>query len=83
MARLRENTSIAAKALTLVILTAARTGEVLKAPFTEFDLKAGVWTVPANRMKAGKEHKIPLTPAPSRSSRRWPRSNCANSCFLG
>jgi integrase len=62
MARLRENTSISAKALEFVILTAARTGEVLNAPFDEFDLEGRLWIVPAKRMKAGKEHKVPLCP---------------------
>jgi integrase len=62
MARLRENTSISARALEFVILTSARTGEVLNAAFPEFDLEAKVWIVPAKRMKGGKEHKVPLTP---------------------
>lgn len=44
-----------------LILTAARAGEVFGATWGEIDLKAKVWTVPANRMKAGKEHRVPLT----------------------
>jgi integrase len=60
MARLRESTSISARALELVILTAARTGEVLNAPFDEFDLDARIWIVPGKRMKGGKEHRVPL-----------------------
>lgn len=51
----------AARALALLILTAARTGEVIGAQWSEFDLVAKVWTVPANRMKAKKEHRVPLS----------------------
>ena len=45
----------------LCILTASRSGEVLNAKWEEFDLDKGIWTVPAIRMKAGHEHRIPLT----------------------
>jgi len=51
----------AALALEFAILTAARSGEVLGARWTDFDLDRGVWTVPANRMKAGREHRVPLS----------------------
>jgi integrase len=53
--------SISANALRYTILTAARTGEVLGARWSEIDLTAKVWTVPAGRMKAGREHRIPLS----------------------
>ncbi|MDR5743242.1 tyrosine-type recombinase/integrase [Caballeronia sp. LZ029] len=53
----------AARALELLILTAARTGEIIGARREEFDLKAKVWTIPAARMKMGKEHRVPLSPA--------------------
>jgi integrase len=49
-------------AFELLILTATRTSEVLKAKWSEIDLENGVWTVPATRMKAGREHRIPLSP---------------------
>ena len=62
MARLRESDSISARALEFVILTASRTGEALGARFVEIDLEAKLWTVPAERMKAGKEHRVPLSP---------------------
>jgi integrase len=52
----------AAHALRLLILTAARSGEVRLATWGEFDLDAALWSVPAERMKAGKEHRVPLTP---------------------
>ena len=45
----------------LLILTATRTSETINASWQEFDLKAGIWTIPANRIKAGKEHRIPLS----------------------
>lgn len=48
-------------ALEFTVLTAARTGEVLYARKSEFDLPGKVWTVPAERMKAGREHRVPLT----------------------
>ena len=62
MAELRQREGVAAQALEFTILTAARTGEVIGARWDEIDLEAGVWTVPAGRMKAGKEHRIPLSP---------------------
>ncbi|MFG6565947.1 tyrosine-type recombinase/integrase [Sulfitobacter sp. 1A13421] len=49
-------------ALELVILTASRSGEVRLAEWSEFDLQAGIWTRPAHRMKAKKEHRVPLSP---------------------
>lgn len=62
MAALRQRDGIAARALEFAILTAARTGEALGATWGEVDLSAALWTVPAARMKAGKEHRIPLSP---------------------
>ena len=54
--------SIAAKlALRFTILTAARSGEVRGGTWAEIDLEAGVWTIPANRMKANAEHRVPLS----------------------
>ena len=60
---LRCQKGIAAKALEFLILTAARTGEVLGAHWEEIDLPARVWTIPASRMKAGREHRVPLSEA--------------------
>lgn len=59
--RLRAAEAMAARALEFLILTAARSGEVLGAQWDEFDLEEGVWTVPAARMKAGSEHRVPLS----------------------
>ena len=62
MASLREREAMAALALEFVILTATRTSEVLGATWAEVDLDKANWTVPASRMKASKEHRIPLSP---------------------
>ena len=59
---LQTEAGTAAQALEFTILTAARTGEVINATWSEFDLAAAVWTVPAERMKAKKEHRVPLSP---------------------
>jgi integrase len=61
--KLKGRLSTAARALHFLILTAGRTGEVLGANWSEIDLKAKVWTVPADRMKMSVEHRVPLTPA--------------------
>ncbi|WP_072391954.1 site-specific integrase [Hyphomicrobium sp. CS1BSMeth3] len=58
--RLRCAEAMAARALEFAILTAARSGEVLGGEWSEFDLDAAIWTVPAGRMKAGREHRVPL-----------------------
>jgi integrase len=60
--QLQEREAVAALALEFAILTAARTGEVIGAEWAEVDLAKAVWTVPAERMKAGKEHRVPLSP---------------------
>lgn len=60
VAQLRERDAMAALALEFVILTAARTNEVLGATWGEVDLEKAIWTIPAGRMKAGKEHRVPL-----------------------
>ncbi|MPT48742.1 MAG: DUF4102 domain-containing protein [Sphingobium sp.] len=58
--RIRQTESIGSMALEFLILTAARSGEVRGATWDEFDLKAQIWTIPGERMKAGKEHVVPL-----------------------
>lgn len=62
MARLRKVGGVAARALEFTILTCARSGEVFGADWSEIDLVKKVWIVPAERMKAGREHRIPLSP---------------------
>lgn len=59
-AELNERSATAAKALQFTILTASRTSEVLEMIWPEIDFEACLWTVPAVRMKGGKEHRVPL-----------------------
>lgn len=61
MVDLKQRDAIAARGLEFLILTAARTGEVIGAKWDEIDADVGIWTVPAERMKAGKEHRVPLS----------------------
>ncbi|AGA33767.1 Integrase [Thioalkalivibrio nitratireducens DSM 14787] len=60
MMALRQREGMAARALEFLILTAARSGEVRGATWAEIDLQARTWTIPADRMKAGREHVVPL-----------------------
>jgi integrase len=59
---LRGRAGIAARALEFLILTAARTGEVVGARWEEIDFGTATWTIPAGRMKGGREHRVPLAP---------------------
>jgi integrase len=59
---LRAQNGTAARAMEFTILTAARTGEVIGARWNEIDLDEKLWVVPAERMKAGREHRVPLAP---------------------
>lgn len=61
VAALRQQAGVAARALEFAILTAARTGEVIGACWQEIDLHGAVWTIPAKRMKAAREHRVPLS----------------------
>lgn len=63
VARLRQVTGTSARALEFAILTAARSGEVIGARWNEIDMEAKVWVIPARRMKAGREHRVPLSAA--------------------
>ena len=63
MSELRAMSGDSARALEFAILTATRTNETLKARWSEIDLKAKVWTIPGERMKAGREHRVPLPAA--------------------
>jgi integrase len=62
MTELRAQVGVASRALEFLVYTASRSQEVLKAHWSEFDLACGVWTVPAQRMKMRKEHRVPLAP---------------------
>jgi integrase len=59
---LKQSRGIAPRALEFAILTAARTGEVIGAAWSEIDLEKQIWRVPAARMKAKREHRVPLSP---------------------
>lgn len=83
MAALRKQESIGAKALELVILTAARSGEVRGARWSEVDLDNGLWVVPGHRMKAGKEHRVPLSDAAITLLRSIPRHAETDLIFVG
>jgi integrase len=63
MARLRQDTSAAARCLEFIVLTGARLAEATGAMWSEINLDARTWTVPAGRMKGGREHKVPLSKA--------------------
>lgn len=62
MTTLREQEGVAASALEFLILTAARTGEVIGARWSEIDTVDKAWTIPAVRMKAARDHRVPLSP---------------------
>lgn len=61
LSSLRSHRAVSALALEFTVLTAARTGEVLGASWEEIDFKKRAWTIPAHRMKAGREHRVPLS----------------------
>lgn len=63
MTALRETEGVGARALEFQILTAARSGEVRGMKLCEVNFETKIWTVPANRMKSGKEHRAALSPA--------------------
>ena len=70
-----ENTSLSSAALRFTILTAGRTGEVVAAEWSEIDVAARVWTIPAERMKAGVEHRVPLSQEAIQILQALPRLN--------
>ncbi len=61
VADIRRREATAARALELCILTATRSSETMQARWSEIDLDAKIWTLPAERMKAGREHRVPLS----------------------
>ena len=81
MADLRKCEGMAARSLEFAILTAARSGEVRGATWDEIDLAARVWTIPAARMKAGREHRIPLSDAAIRLLESLPQYKGNNYVF--
>jgi integrase len=73
MAELRKREGMAAKALEFTILTAARSSEVRLATWDEIDLEAKLWTVPGERMKRDRTHKVPLSPDAIKLLKALPR----------
>ena len=63
MQLVREQPGVGARALEFPVLTSVRSGEALRASWAEIDFDAAVWTIPAQRMKAGREHRVPLSAA--------------------
>jgi integrase len=80
---LRAKENVAARALEFLILTAARTGEVMGARWDEIDFQARTWTVPGNRMKKGKEHRVPLSEAALALLKALPREKGNPHLFVG
>ena len=81
-AELADREGMAAKALQFLTLTAARSGEVRGMTWDEIDLDAGVWTIPADRMKNGRPHRVPLTPEAVALLESLPRMDGAPYAFF-
>lgn len=73
LAELRQKDGISARLLEFTILTAARSGEARGATWSEIDLDAAIWTIPGKRMKAGVEHRVPLSEQALKVLRDLPR----------
>jgi integrase len=83
MVDLRTQKGVAARALEFAILTAARSGEVRMATWTEIDIATATWTVPGSKMKAGVEHRVPLAGAVVELLRQMPRIEGCDLVFPG
>jgi integrase len=83
MQELRRQKGIAARALEFTILTAARAGETLGAKWDEIDFDNKTWVIPATRMKAGREHHVPLAPLAIELLRNVPREDGNAHVFIG
>ncbi len=82
-ADLRNRESVSAKALEFCILTAARTAEVTDATWAEIDYQTRTWTIPANRTKQGREHRVPLSDRAVEILRSLPRETENEHVFIG
>lgn len=83
MARLQGQPGTGARALEFAVLTAARSGEVRHAVWSEIDLDAALWTVPAERMKSGREHRVPLNEPARKLLRALPAGKATDNVFPG
>ena len=72
LTKLGNSPALSARSLLLQILTATRPGEAIGALWEEFDLTAGVWTIPGERMKAKRDHRAPLPPRLLTMLKNWP-----------
>jgi integrase len=80
---LRRHEGVVARALEFLMLTAARAGEVTGATWSEIDLGAKTWTIPAERTKGGREHRVPLSPAAVSLLESLPREKDNTHVFVG
>jgi integrase len=78
MKRLATQEGMGARALEFTVLTAARSGEVRGATWSEIDLEAQLWTIPAARMKSGREHRVPLSGPATELLAALPRERLSN-----
>lgn len=83
MSVLRKRESVSARALEFLILTATRTGEVIGAKWNEIDFRKKEWTVPEERMKANKEHRVPLSDRAIEILEALPREDDNDYIFIG
>lgn len=83
MRRLRQVQGMGARALEFAVLTAARSGEVRGATWAEVDLETATWTIPAARMKAGRPHRVPLSPEAVALLRALPKFEGTDLVFPG
>lgn len=83
LAELRKREASAALALEFCILTAARSGEALGLRRSEIDFEKKVWTVPASRMKAGREHRVPLSARAFAIAKELARAHSGEFLFVG
>jgi integrase len=83
MSELRQRSNMSAWALQLTILTACRTAEVIGARWGEFDLVAALWVIPAVRMKAQREHRVPLPRQAVELLESMPRTEGSDAVFWG
>jgi integrase len=83
VAALREQESLAARALEFTILTAARSGEALGATWSEIDFANATWIIPASRMKGKREHRVPLSPPAIALLHELPREDGNDFVFIG
>jgi integrase len=83
LVELRQHEGIAARALEFSILTAARTGEVIGVRWVEIDRKAKLWTIPGDRMKGGREHRVPLSDAALAIVDAMAETACSDFVFPG